>query len=309
MPCLATSHAAPSCYKARGPEMRPRPPRMAFLWAVACLALASAVSGKQSHASREVAPYRAGAVACVPLLPQAQHPRCQQVFGVREARGSGDGSAEQGCSPWAQALSGVLCLATLVPLSISRRLRGARDQPLVAVQREDHQRAECGVWLLALAGVPAGVSPSCSHRAGRWARDVGGHPRGRPHPLPVPSLRHSRRAQPQLFSPFSSPDPNRIPLLRRLPDQQLLGGHGCPLRIQVRSDALWHPPAPAPCRGTPAEGRAQPQDAPGITGQPQNPAPKGPSSPRLPPQLAPWHHCKPRGCGALGPGAGCHRAP
>ncbi|KAI6077486.1 Chymotrypsin-like protease CTRL-1 [Aix galericulata] len=76
-----------------------------------------------------------------------------------------------------------------------------------------------------------------------WVRTWAGT-RGDPHLTACPQP----RAQPQLCSPFSSPDPYGIPLLRRLPDQPVLGGHGCPLRIQVRSDALQHhqpqPPAP-----------------------------------------------------------------
>lgn len=46
LPCLATSHTAPSCYKASSPGALPCLPRMAFLWAIICLALASTVSGK-----------------------------------------------------------------------------------------------------------------------------------------------------------------------------------------------------------------------------------------------------------------------
>jgi len=46
LPCLAGSHTAPSRYKASSPGAWPRLLRMALLWAVTCLALASTVSGK-----------------------------------------------------------------------------------------------------------------------------------------------------------------------------------------------------------------------------------------------------------------------
>ncbi|OXB58486.1 hypothetical protein ASZ78_009051 [Callipepla squamata] len=39
------SHTAPGCYKASSPGAQPRLPRMAFLWVLTCLALASTVSG------------------------------------------------------------------------------------------------------------------------------------------------------------------------------------------------------------------------------------------------------------------------
>lgn len=68
-PCPAWPRATrlPAAIKPVGPETRPCPPRMAFLWAVACLALASAVSGKHSHAPSGVAP-------CPPSAPPSTAP-------------------------------------------------------------------------------------------------------------------------------------------------------------------------------------------------------------------------------------------
>lgn len=68
-PCPAWPRATrlPAAIKPVGPETRLCPPRMAFLWAVACLALASAVSGKHSHAPSGVAP-------CPPSAPPSTAP-------------------------------------------------------------------------------------------------------------------------------------------------------------------------------------------------------------------------------------------
>lgn len=261
VPRAALSLKATTPRPARGPQVyksrrAPCPAcslrsAMALLWLLSCLALAGSARAAASAWGRGWAG-RGGA-----------------GLGL----GSRDGAAE----------------GPVPRLRPSRRLRRARHRTRHPRLQPHRQRGAGGARLLALAGVPAGLSPSCGSGRGQA-------PEGTRTLTACPQP----RAQPQLCSPFSSPDPYGIPLLRRLPDQRVLGGHGCPLRIQVRSDALrHHQPQP--------HAREQPRDRHSL--RMCGAAPKGPSSPRLPPQLPPWHPRSPRGCRALGPGAGCHGAP
>lgn len=93
-----------------------------------------------------------------------------------------------------------------------------------------------------------------------------------------PQLGGVQPTQPQLLFPLPSPDPHRIPLLRRLLDQPVLGRHSCPLQFQVRSNA-W------PAMLVPPAGPGA-RSVLGISewhsGQPQRPEQPRASSPVVP---------------------------
>lgn len=157
------------------PGAQPCPPRMAFLGVVACLALARTVPVK--------------------CCPQAQG----GPWGAAGPWHPRDGDTE----PPAQAAPGGKPPAfgfTLVPLCLSRRLQSACQQPLGALQQEDHQRANAvpGSWPCGYATIP--LPGQGQHPCPKQSKP-GRHPGDPRHPPPVPSICGGSAKSPQLFVP------------------------------------------------------------------------------------------------------------